>query len=220
VFCREDQQLGRPEVVTRWPSVLKRNSDRLKVPSKIHYEEGTGAITWGYNISNNVEPLQWFKLLLLEPNELQDDLHRSAHIKNARHMMVELNKNAVEVIGDYLGQLWKHTIEIIEKAKGRSLVNGTPIHVVLTVPAIWNDCARDRMRRAASLAGILDGRLVGKTTLSFISEPEAAVIATLPELGERGDLQTGDSFVVCDCGGGTVVSDPLETIRLTETYIS
>ncbi|RYP90204.1 hypothetical protein DL770_003667 [Monosporascus sp. CRB-9-2] len=98
-----------------------------------------------------------------------------------------------------------HARNTIEKAKGPSLIKAAPIHVVLTVPAIYQDYGRERMRRAAELAGILDKRpLCDDTTLSFVTEPESAVIATLPELDYRGDLEPNDTFVLCDCGGGTV----------------
>lgn len=55
-------------------------------------------------------------------------------------------------------------------------------------------------------AGILNKRAggVGDTVLTFVQEPEAAALATLKRIDGRCDIQDGDSFVVCDCGGGTV----------------
>ncbi|KAI1080046.1 hypothetical protein F5B20DRAFT_590217 [Whalleya microplaca] len=204
LLCKEKALPGQPEVVTRWPSNLSRNSDRQKVPSKIHYNPTTGEISWGYNIPTDVEPIEWFKLLLLEPEDLQDHLRSSYHIRVARCMVQGLGKGAVEVVGDYLGVLWKHIMGEIQTEKGRNLILGTPIHVVLTVPAIWKDYARERMRHASDRAGILNSRTAGETTLSFISEPEAAALATIPDLDDRGDLEVDDSFVVVDAGGGTV----------------
>lgn len=104
--------------------------------------------------------------------------------------------------------LWNHVLEQIHNAKGQTIIDGMPFQVVLTVPAIWSDYARDRMREAVEIAGILKHRVAGKTTLSFVSEPEAAAIATMPELEDRADLQAGDSFVVVDAGGGTVLVPP------------
>jgi molecular chaperone DnaK (HSP70) len=135
------------------------------------------------------------------PKHLQDSLH----IQKSARMLQASGKTATQVTGDYLRQVWQHTLRTIEKSKGSTILRGTPIHVVLTVPAIWKDYVRDCMREAAKLAGILDKRpLAADTTLAFISEPEAAVMATMPELENGGDLAFGDSFVVCDCGGGTV----------------
>lgn len=42
------------------------------------------------------------------------------------------------------------------------------------------------------------------THLTFVSEPEAAALATLKRVDGRCDIEDGDCFVVCDCGGGTV----------------
>ncbi|KAI0124242.1 hypothetical protein BJ170DRAFT_712255 [Xylariales sp. AK1849] len=212
LFCKDKANPGRPEVVTRWLSTLARNADRQKVPSKIHYDPNSGDVTWGYNIPTDVVPLQWFKRLLLDQGDIQEHLRESPHLKTAREMMVALGKTPVEIIGDYLGQLWKHIMQEIEDEKGANHVRGTPIHVVITVPAIWKDYTRDRMRQAASHAGILEKRLIGNTTLSFISEPEAAALATVPELEGRGDLDVDDTFTVCDCGGGTVVSYWIATL--------
>ncbi|RYP20439.1 hypothetical protein DL765_002815 [Monosporascus sp. GIB2] len=193
-----------PEVITRWLSRHARNSDRVKVPTKLYYDKHTKDVSWGYNIPEG-EPVQWFKLLLLNDEDLPAHLQGSAHIRKARAMLEELGKDATQVTADYLKQLWQHTMKAIEKVKGPSLIRVTPIHVVLTVPAIYQDYGRERMRRAAELAGILKKRPVCEdTTLSFVTEPESAVMATLPELDYRGDLKPNDAFVLCDCGGGTV----------------
>ncbi|KAI0547884.1 hypothetical protein F4679DRAFT_597111 [Xylaria curta] len=204
LFAKENTPAKEPEVICHWLSALSGNNDRNKVPSKIYYDKYTGAIKWGYNIPTDVQPIQWFKLLLLEAKDLPVNLQHSSHIKTARNMMEKAGKTPVELVGDYLKVLWEHITSEIKDAKGASLVNGTRYHVVLSVPAIWKGYARDRMYQAAKRAGILDYRVVGTTTLDFISEPEAAALATLPELDNRDDLAIGDSFVVMDAGGGTV----------------
>ncbi|KAI0439053.1 hypothetical protein F4803DRAFT_568959 [Xylaria telfairii] len=204
LLFKENAPAREPEVVTHWLSALSNNNDRNKVPSRIHYDEETGETKWGYNIPTDVQPLKWFKLLLLEKKDLPANLQDSSHIQTARDMMEKLGKTAVEIVGDYLKVLWNHVISEIEDEKGTSLIRGTRYHVVLSIPAIWKDYARDRMREAAKRAGIFDHRIAGETTLDFISEPEAAALATLPELDNRDDLAIGDSFVVMDAGGGTV----------------
>ncbi|RYO89266.1 hypothetical protein DL766_000903 [Monosporascus sp. MC13-8B] len=167
-----------PEVITRWLSTHARNSDRVKVPTKLYYDKHTKDVSWGYNIPEG-DPIQWFKLLLLNDEDLPAHLQGSAHIRRAGAMLEKLGKDATQITGDYLKQL--------------------------CVPAIYQGYGRERMRRAAELAGILDKRPVCEdTTLSFVTEPESAVMATLPELDYRGDLKSNDTFVHCDCGGGTV----------------
>ncbi|KAK7747190.1 hypothetical protein SLS62_009132 [Diatrype stigma] len=164
-------------------------------------------ISWGYDKPRDegFQCVEWFKLLLLNDEDLPTHLRDSAHIQEARTMLVKLTKDATLATADYLKELWKHATKAIEKDKGPSLVKSASFHVILTVPAIYKHYGRERMRRAAELAGILDERpQCNNTTLSFVTEPESAVIASLPELHYRGDLIAGDSFVVCDCGGGTV----------------
>ncbi|KAJ2981907.1 hypothetical protein NUW58_g6569 [Xylaria curta] len=204
LLCKKNMPVREPEVVTHWLSALSKNNDRTKVPSKIHFDKETGEVKWGYNIPTDVEPIQWFKLLLLNEQDLPANLRHSSHIQAARTMAVNLGKTAVELVGDYLKVLWEHVITEIKDEKGASLVDGTKFHVILSVPAIWKDYARDRMHQAAERAGILEDRLPGKTSLDFISEPEAAALATLPDLDNRDDLAVGDNFVVLDAGGGTV----------------
>jgi len=43
--------------------------------------------------------------------------------------------------------------------------------------------------------------------IRLISEPEAAAVYTLKAI-QPNNLSVGDSFVVCDAGGGTVVCFP------------
>jgi hypothetical protein len=115
----------------------------------------------------------------------------------------QAGKTAVEVVADYLRLLWDHTITSMKRERGSRVVDGLPFKVVLSVPAIWKPYALSRMLVAARMAGILDERLCGDTTLHLVSEPEAAALATLSEYRGRTDIVPGDVFVVCDVGGGT-----------------
>ncbi|KAI0483735.1 hypothetical protein F4859DRAFT_529040 [Xylaria cf. heliscus] len=217
LICKTGSPPGQPEVITSWQTYQDNrnsNSNRQKVPSVIHYDKN-GELWWGFRVPAGVETVEWFKLLLLDDGDLQKHLKDSSHLLDAKQALVRLGKTPVQLVGEYLQVLWQHTLKQISRAKGEDLVRGMPFHVVLTVPAIWTDHARDRMREAATLAGILEHRDAGQTTISFISEPEAAAIATIPELENRPDLQVGDSFVVVDAGGGTVdvISYKINTVE-------
>ncbi|KAM0813538.1 putative Actin-like ATPase domain-containing protein [Seiridium cardinale] len=206
-FCAKSTEPEQVDVIKKWPSSESGNNERHKVPSKISYSRGPSgneSISWGYNLPADGKVLTWFKLLLLTDDDMPEYVKTSPQLKNVRNMMNELGKDPVHVIADYLGQLWKHTLSIIKKEKGEELVEGARVLIKMTIPAIWQDYAREKMRQAMRRAGILEKRLAGETTLSFISEPEAAALATLPELSLRNDLEKGDSFIICDCGGGTV----------------
>lgn len=151
------------------------------------------------------DPIRWFKLLLLKNEDLNDELRSSEFIHRGRKMLKENNKTATELIADYLRELWKYTIEQINKSRGESVVDALTFHVAITIPAIWKGYARQGMEAAAKQSGILESRAAGDTTLSFAPEPEATALSTLSEAGRKP--KEGDVFMICDAGGGTVVSN-------------
>ncbi|KAF6790673.1 Hsp70 family chaperone [Colletotrichum sojae] len=183
------------EIITRWKAQLRFDSDTEKTPSTLLYQVPS---------FNGREPLKWFKLLLIDENDLTPELRASPQIAAAWKILLDSNKNAIEVISDYLKNLWNHSIESIKLTAGKKLVDLCKFHVVITLPSIWPAYAKARIRPPAQNAGIFDTRAAGETTLSFISEPEAAALATMRDLGKRHDIEAGDHFVVCDAGGGTV----------------
>jgi hypothetical protein len=81
---------------------------------------------------------------------------------------------------------------------------------VITVPAIWKDSAKDLTRQAAVSAGI------PRDNLELITEPEAAALYCATMCTEV-NLSDGDCFLVCDAGGGTVVSPSLIRVSLNRT---
>ncbi|KAJ4219343.1 hypothetical protein NW759_007732 [Fusarium solani] len=111
-------------------------------------------------------------------------------------------KTAIDLIADYLRAIWCHTLESIAKDRGDSVLEAYQFHVVITVPAIWKDYARQDMEKAAKKAGILDRRAAGKTILTFAPEPEAAALSTLCDPGR--EPKKGGVYLICDAGGGTV----------------
>ncbi|KAK1970942.1 actin-like ATPase domain-containing protein [Colletotrichum sublineola] len=204
------------EVITRWEAELNFASDTEKVPTAILYRGAQGAVSWGYDIPTEdiSAAMRWFKLLLVDEADLPEKLRTSCQISTARKAVKDVNKDPVEVISSYIRHLWNHSIECIGISAGDELVNMCRFHVVITLPAIWPDYAKARMRRAAENAGILGERPAGETTLEFISEPEAAALATMRDLAGRPNIKVGDHFVVCDAGGGTVDLISYEVLSL------
>ena len=70
-------------------------------------------------------------------------------------------------------------------------------HIVLTVPASFDEVARNLTAEAAEAAGL------GKVTL--LEEPQAAFYAWTTQAGKewRSQVGPGDIVLVCDVGGGT-----------------
>ena len=81
--------------------------------------------------------------------------------------------------------------------------------VVLTLPASFDESARELTREAAVLAGL------NPETFLFLEEPQAALYAWLSEKGDdwRKELRVGDVIFICDVGGGTT---DLSMVRVEE----
>jgi molecular chaperone DnaK (HSP70) len=126
---------------------------------------------------------------LVDEEDLPEEVRGSAKVKQARAYLKKHNKSAIEIIALFLRHLWNHATQHITETVSRNLVNFSKFHIVITLPAIWPDYARNRMKEAASIAGMLAKRSAGETELSFISEPEAAALATLAEMESRNDIK-------------------------------
>ncbi|TFB06377.1 Heat shock 70 kDa protein 12B [Trichoderma ghanense] len=198
---------SRPEqidIITSWKSHFNFSNDKEKVPTSICYTGEGEAPLWGYAAPVGESTLQWFKLCLLDEEDIPRYLRGSTHLQTAKSSLSKMGNHAVDVISDYLRELWKYSLSCIERAEGASMVELSAFRVVVTLPAIWPAYAQFRMKEAIEKAGILEPRGVSDTTLEFISEPEAAALATLRDMSDRPDMMLGDHFVVCDAGGGTV----------------
>ncbi|RDA93953.1 hypothetical protein CP533_5033 [Ophiocordyceps camponoti-saundersi (nom. inval.)] len=73
-----------------------------------------------------------------------------------------------------------------------------PKEYVITVPAIWDHQEQNKMRECAEKAGMGTG-----DKLQIVSEPEAAAIFAIEDMFRTG-MEVGDTFIICDAGGGTV----------------
>ena len=77
------------------------------------------------------------------------------------------------------------------------MVEQSRLHVIITMPAIWPAYAQSRMRASVRASGILDSRLAGATALRFITEPEAAALATLKDVAKRSTIQVQYNTLHC-----------------------
>jgi molecular chaperone DnaK (HSP70) len=150
-----------------------------KVPTELRYtSEGT---EWGFQIPSIVDRHQWFKIGL-----------------NDKTVSSTAGKTSDQLTTDYLAELYKHLMYTLEQNIGASLLRSQQIEFCLTVPAIWREAAKEKTKVACQKAGFKTS-----TEIHLVSEPEAAAISALHGLDPHG-LQVGESFVLCDAGGGTV----------------
>ncbi|KAM0194695.1 hypothetical protein ACHAPI_006992 [Fusarium lateritium] len=186
--------------VSGWASEDHRNRNEIQVPTLYDIETGS----WGYEITPNMTPLKWFKLLLLKEEDItKEEIHNSSQLQQARKMLSESANGitAVQVVGLYLKNIWNHTYAALSSMLD---IENLPLRVAITIPAIWPAYAQSAMRKAAEIAGIMDYREIAKTTLLLVQEPEAAALASLFQRNSFPEIQKNESFVVCDAGGGTV----------------
>lgn len=155
-------------------------------------------------IPADADPVRWFTLLLLREEDLSEELRQTQSVMRARKMLRTTGKSATDLIADYLRALWQHILETIHKARTASAVAAHIFQVIITVPAIWKDYARNGMEEAAKKAGILEPHLAGPMALTFAPEPEATALATLSEREREGEVS--HVYLICNAGGGTVVS--------------
>ncbi|KAH7197175.1 uncharacterized protein B0J16DRAFT_377627 [Fusarium flagelliforme] len=200
-YSRESDNI---EIVTSWDAELHSCSDKDKAPSQLYFDEKNMEVKWGYSVPLNAEPLKWFKLFLLDGQDLPAEVASSTHLQEARRIQNETKKSSGNIISAFLRKLWNHSMESIQDALGSDVVEQSRLHVIITMPAIWPAYAQSRMKVTAQSSGILDSRPAGATTLRFITEPEAAALATLKDVAKRSTIQAEDTIVVCDAGGGTV----------------
>jgi molecular chaperone DnaK (HSP70) len=198
------------DVVRTWP--MPDYTCVEKTPTVLAYSgnqvDGYKLESWGGKAKNsgNIR-IEYFKLGLRDkPTEKFSQtasggfiLHGFATDPTWRHPNFP-DLSALDYTTAFLTKLYRYVLEeVIPLQFGTEFLSKHPIYIVLTVPAIWSETAKNLTRTAAILAGI------PKQRLELITEPEAAALycATMVE---QVDLKEGDCFVVCDAGGGTVVS--------------
>ena len=140
--------------VSQWPCREHKFRDEAQVPTQYDL----GSKQWGYLVPRDAVPLRWFKLLLLEEKDVKEDLRDSEYLRDARRQLQRFDSDGViDVIADFLRELWAHALEEIKVQIDIDLVR---FRVALTVPAIWPQYAKQKMKEAAKRAASwLRGRL-------------------------------------------------------------
>jgi hypothetical protein len=184
-------------VVKHWDGLGAQRTSG-KVPTRILYTDD--GIKWGFNIPPEEKPIEWFKLLLLRPEDMKqpvtdDKIKDFSYIEEARKELRRLKKSAEVVVADYLKLLWQHILADMKRELGEAAVDSQPFRVVMTYPAIWPLYAQGRLTQAATIAGIKDARDCGETELKLCAEPEAAALAVMDD-GEGAPVDVRTLFLV------------------------
>ncbi|PKY27236.1 hypothetical protein RhiirB3_442864, partial [Rhizophagus irregularis] len=99
----------------------------------------------------------------------------------------------------YVGKLIKETIS----TRWQGIKFFEHVLLVISIPAEFDDRAKDTMRKCLYNAGLTNSKESNK--VEFTTEPEAAAIYCMRNLeGQNKPISINESFMVVDCGGGTV----------------
>ncbi|KAK5658679.1 hypothetical protein OQA88_2075 [Cercophora sp. LCS_1] len=196
VAWAETRHPDRRIAITTWPiSETNREAESSdKVPTQLWYKDNKRH--WGFAIPPNAPPeeiLEWFKL------DLDPSLQSMGVAAN--NAVARGGREVEELVTDYVSAIGEHLQYMLREKLGEGLMKCTPLEFVVTVPAIWSDLAKQRTIKACQMAPALS--LDNDAKIHLVAEPEAAAIYALRGLDPHG-LGVGDSFVICDAGGGTV----------------
>ncbi|KAH0387590.1 actin-like ATPase domain-containing protein, partial [Aureobasidium melanogenum] len=214
------------EVLIKWPGSNGITSE--KVPSEIAYElinqgvkrnsmgeqiAGSGPsaheIKWGFEIGPNDTRLRYLKLRLDERQEYPLSVTKAT----IDRVLKQSGVSTEQAVSDYMSLVFKQAKDAMILKFGEDMVSNTQIKIVLTVPAVWSDAAKDATLRAAERAGL-------GTNICMISEPEAAAAYAIDDVNKKNKiLRVGDNLIICDAGGGTVDLTSVRIISLSPLQV-
>ena len=129
-----------------------------KVPSDIAYDD-QGNVYCGFDIPETCKRLKWVKLLLeTDPHPRNVEYLSAPDVQSARRAVADLGKTPIEVTADYLRWLWDQVVQhICAEYVDESIIERSHVTIIMTVPAMWSDVAKDNTVHAAESAGLTLG---------------------------------------------------------------
>ncbi|CAB5127405.1 actin-like ATPase domain-containing protein [Rhizophagus irregularis] len=202
-LCHVDDDLANIKTNSEWPEEL----GRLKTNTVLQYDNDfTEVELWGKPAlckkpnrkgkDTETKPVELFKL----------------HLGNClEKYKPKLPVNFKKAITNYLGEIGKLIKETIPKYwEGIDFMEH--VLLVVTIPAEFSESDKAIMRECTFNAGLIGEKNSEK--LQFTTEPEAAAVYCMhSSLREYKLTEPGTTFMIVDCGGGTV---DLTTRKLLE----
>jgi hypothetical protein len=209
-------------VIQNWPSSGAKTGTREKVPSEISYSGNE--VHWGCEIPLHFQRHRWTKLELDSPKpgeaaRIRKELSASAYgvVGGSGYGGLGGEKRPVDIVADYLAEVRKHLIKCLDDQYGKQLWRTLATTLVVTVPAVWSDAAKNLTMQAIEKAGFNTTELPQLRRTITTTEPEAAALYSIRSMKgsiRNEQFKAGEGFVVCDMGGGTV---DIISYRVAET---
>ena len=141
---------------------------------------------------------KWFKLGLIDGKVEEQDLCKLAQkYPDPSALATDHGSDSEKFVVDYLKALRTHVEHVLRNKLLQNTFASAKMEFMLTVPAMFADSTKEKMRACATKAGMGQGN-----KLHMITEPEAAALYAIDAMDYT--LQMGDQFIICDAGGGTV----------------
>ncbi|CAO3648509.1 unnamed protein product [Cunninghamella blakesleeana] len=179
---------GECQDITRWPSQPEFSS---LVPTISLYEPNTTRLVyWGETAKEELKNQQNYNVIVNHKLLLEDSYASRAQLPPGL--------TDVMVIADFLREINNHIVSELRKTPARQFEGR--YRYCFTVPAMWSDAAKSKMREAITMAGLIHKK-DHHDRLMLIPEPEAAAIYC-DKTYEGMGLNDNDQFMICDVGGG------------------
>ncbi|CAG8774918.1 3158_t:CDS:10, partial [Gigaspora margarita] len=197
-YIQENKEKIKIVVNEEWGNFKTLN----KINTTLQYDETFRVVNWGADALSS-EPTKRKRNKLPKPVEyfkfyLGDDIPEEKKPKLPPEVPFE------KAITDFLHEMADFK-PIFREEKVENHWPGIDFYkhvlLVFTVPAEFNENVRTIMRQCIYNAGLIGS--LGTLNLQFTTEPEAASVYCINKLKEI-DMKTGETYLVVDCGGGTV----------------
>jgi len=193
------------KIVDSWPGDGDLVTEKgMKVPSVIQIlGDGENQFKWGYQVRTEVQAIGDFKIALEDkrhdyyPNPEPVLASINAALSTEHSGAHGQDTSTTKIVAKYIGAVYQHALDTISSREVAGVMKLSRAFVI-TVPAVWSDSAKRRLRVALAEA---HPDLQGADLL--LSEPEAAALFIMEKYQSRG-VREQDTVVVCDVGGGIV----------------
>lgn len=160
------------------------------MPSIIVLGQNAGADRWGFDVSEKEEDAhRLIKLALLHTDQLPAGIQDSSDFESELNLIRSQCRTASSVASALIRNIFFHSLSDVAERQRKtleSLLKEFTLHVVVGVPASWQQDARVRLLEVISDAGI-PGTLP-TSTLELFTEPEASALVFAGEFEEMFNL--------------------------------
>ncbi|KAK3842618.1 MAG: hypothetical protein J3R72DRAFT_129314 [Linnemannia gamsii] len=177
--------------ITSWP----RDSRRIAAMSvSLYKKDSTEIIDWGYKA--HVEKMKPTGSQYCLLSNLKLHLHGTKELPP-----LDIPITLLQAIADYLRMVHEYAVRealryVADHFQSNFQLNNFHFRYCLTVPARWSDRAKETMRQAAIVAGLVEASDPPQR-LMLISEDEAKALYCLRRM-DQFEFKDKDRFLICD----------------------